>query len=253
MQAYGDSFAHIYNLRWGFFAERIAPKILSFYVNTNMGKSSKEVLDLCCGTGHLALILLQKGYRVTGLDLSPAMLEIAKEKNIEYIEQRQARFIEADAADFSLDQKFGLVVSTFDALNHLESFEALLSCFECVYDVTKDGGWFIFDLNTKLGLRRWSGAHFDNDDEELIIFTRGIFDEINEVAYTQISGFLRTESGLYERFDETVYNSIFNLAAVKDGLVDVGWKDIQFAHIDNLENPVQDPEELGRVFVLAQK
>jgi ubiquinone/menaquinone biosynthesis C-methylase UbiE len=38
------------------------------------------VLDLPCGTGRLAEVLLDAGHRVVGVDISPAMLEVAKRK-----------------------------------------------------------------------------------------------------------------------------------------------------------------------------
>jgi SAM-dependent methyltransferase len=41
----------------------------------------RTVLDLGCGTGSHALLLAAKGYSVTGVDLSPEMLAIAREKS----------------------------------------------------------------------------------------------------------------------------------------------------------------------------
>lgn len=39
-----------------------------------------DVLDLGCGTGSLSLLLAQRGHRVTGVDLSPNMVELARRK-----------------------------------------------------------------------------------------------------------------------------------------------------------------------------
>jgi demethylmenaquinone methyltransferase/2-methoxy-6-polyprenyl-1,4-benzoquinol methylase len=41
-------------------------------------QSGNRALDLCCGTGDLALALARRGAEVTGVDFSPAMLEIAE-------------------------------------------------------------------------------------------------------------------------------------------------------------------------------
>ena len=120
MQAYGRSFAYVYNKRWTGFAHRVAPLIAEFYASTGTGEARYPVLDLCCGTGQLALHFLEQGYRVTGLDLSEYMLQYASENASSYVESGQAQFVRADASEFSLDQQFGLVASTFDALNHLD-------------------------------------------------------------------------------------------------------------------------------------
>ena len=65
-----------------------------------------------------------------------------------------------DASDFTLGERFGLVVSTFDSLNHLENESALRKCFQCAHAVSN--GYFIFDLNTRNGLRRWNNIQVES-------------------------------------------------------------------------------------------
>lgn len=250
MQAYSKSFAKVYHLRWSGFARQVAPLILDFYAATPIGQENKTVLDLCCGTGHLAIHFLEKGYRVIGLDLSDHMLDYAREKARPYIESGQAAFIQGDASNFTLDERFGLVVSTYDALNHLDNEQALRRCFQCVYAVSD--GFFVFDLNTRYGLRRWNNIQVDDDDQMLII-SRGIYDGQSDKAWTKISGFLRLPDGFYERFDETVFNTVFAMDKVEKSLLDVGWKNVYFARIQDLRTPLEEPEKEGRVFIVASK
>ncbi|MBE0697995.1 MAG: class I SAM-dependent methyltransferase, partial [Anaerolineaceae bacterium] len=68
MQAYGSSFARVYNLRWTAFSTQVAPRIRTYYESTPFGRENQHMLDLCCGTGQLALHFLDHGYQVTGLD-----------------------------------------------------------------------------------------------------------------------------------------------------------------------------------------
>lgn len=251
MQAYSKGFAKVYNLRWSGFARQVAPLILDFYAATPIGRETKTVLDLCCGTGRLAVHFLEKEYRVVGLDLSDHMLHYARENARQYIETGQAAFIQGDASDLRLDERFGLVVSTFDALNHLENEQALRRCFQCVHAVCD--GYFIFDLNTRRGLRRWNSIQVDDSDDEVLIINRGFYDGESDKAWTKISGFLRLPDGLYERFDETVYNTVFEMEKVKGALLEVGWKNAYFARIQDLKTPLDEPEEEGRVFIVASK
>jgi SAM-dependent methyltransferase len=252
MQAYSRAFAHVYNKRWTGFSHRVAPLLLEFYANTSGGEAKDPVLDLCCGTGQLALHFLEKGYCVTGIDLSEHMLQYARENASAYVESGQARFVLADAADFALDQQFGLVTSIFDALNHLESEDALQACFRAVFAVLLDGGYFIFDLNTRAGLMRWNNIQID-DSEEAMIVTRGIYDGQGSRAYTRVSGFIRATNGQYDRFEETVYNTVFDMAWVRDALLQIGWRDVHLARHEALATPIAEPEEEGRVFFVARK
>ena len=155
---YTAAFARVYNLRWNAFARSLAPQIQALYEDMSVAQCSpgnKTLLDLCCGNGMLSQHFLQQGYRVIGLDLSDDMLHYARENNAETVQTGQARFVQGDAASFSFDERFGLVVSTYDALNHLPDGEALRSCFRCVSRVLLPGGLFVFDLNTREGLKRW--------------------------------------------------------------------------------------------------
>jgi SAM-dependent methyltransferase len=252
MQAYGRAFAHVYNKRWTGFAHRVGPLLLEFYANTTGGEAKQSVLDLCCGTGQLALHFLEQCFHVTGIDLSEHMLQYAGENASAYVETGQAQFVQADAADFSLDRQFGLIVSTFDALNHLESEEALLGCFRSVFAVLLDGGIFVFDLNTRAGLMRWNNIHID-DGEEAMIVTRGFFDGQGSRAYTRVSGFIRAANGQYDRFEETVYNTVFDMAWVRDALLQAGWRDVHVARLEALATPIAEPEKEDRVFFVARK
>lgn len=252
MQAYSRAFARVYNKRWTHFAHRVAPQIEDFYASTPTGETNRFVLDLCCGTGQLALHFLERGYFVTGIDLSAHMLQYATENASAYVENGQARFILADASKFALDDQFGLVVATFDALNHLESKQSLQQCFCSVSAVLAANGYFVFDLNTRAGLKGWNNIHVD-DSEEAMIITRGFYDGQCDRAYTRASGFFQVANGLYERFEETVFNTVFDMAWVEEALLESGWQRVHWARIDDLATPITEPEQEGRVFFVAQK
>ena len=251
MQAYGKGFAQIYNTKWAGFANQVAPAIMNFYASTPLGQKNKTVLDLCCGAGHLAKHFLEDGYRFVGVDLSEEMLKYARENAGRYLKSGQAKFLKADAGDFELDERFGLVVSTFDSLNHLENEQALENCFRCVYNVCE--GYFIFDLNTRKGLRNWNSIQVQDTHDDSVIITRGIYDGEGNKAWMKITGFAGLRNGLYERFDETVYNTVFEMARVKKTLLDIGWKKVHFARVKELSTPIKQPEEEPRIFIVACK
>lgn len=252
MQAYNKTFARVYNLRWGGFAQNVAPRIREYYDSLPIAASNRRVLDVCCGTGQMALHFLENGYRVTGIDLSEAMLRHARENTARFVETGQAQFIRANATSFALAQQFGLIVSIFDALNHLEDETALKSCFQCVSAALANGGVFIFDLNTRAGLDRWNGIHVD-DTREAMIVTRGLYEPTLGRAYTRLSGFICNPDGFYERFEETAFNTAFDMQQVREILLDAGWSHVHFARLPDLSAPIDEPEREGRVFFVASR
>jgi len=252
VQAYNAGFAHLYNSRWGGFAQSIAPNIRKFYEATPMGQTDRSVLDLCCGTGQCAVLFLEAGYHVVGIDSSEPMLSYAKENANRFLRFGQARFIQGDASNFVLDDRFGLVVSTFDAINHLENEHALKQCLQCVSHVLRKDGFFIFDLNTRQGLRQWNNITIDDTSDASLIITRGIYDGTGGKAWTKITGFMREANGLYSRSDLTAFNTVFDLEHVKSLLLESGWQEVYFALGQDLKTPISEPESQGRVFIVAK-
>jgi SAM-dependent methyltransferase len=247
---YNSGFAKVYNARWAGFANSVAPHIQEFYERKPISHQANSLLDICCGTGQLALHFLEAGYRVTGLDISPAMLSHAQANCQVYIESGKAHFASADAAGFMVDQTFGLAVSTYDALNHLPDLAALQGCFKSTYTALREGGWFIFDLNTRRGLRQWTGMSVQ-DMENLTLITRGV--DAGERMYTHITGFVLQEEGGYIRVDQTAFNTVFDLDVVTVALHEAGFLGTYCALIDDLDTPLENPEQVPRVFFVAQK
>ena len=81
-----------------------------------------RALDLCCGTGDIALALARRGVDVTGLDFSEPMLEIARRKNSKFKIQN-SKFIQGDAQQIPFpDASFDIVTVGY-GLRNLASVE----------------------------------------------------------------------------------------------------------------------------------
>jgi SAM-dependent methyltransferase len=115
-------------------------ELLRSLINT-YSTHAKTILELGCGTGTIMQGLIQD-YSVTGLDLSPTMLEVASQK------VPGATFIHADMSDFALETTFDAVLCVFDSINHLLNFDLWDKTFMLVHQHLNAGGLFVFDVNT---------------------------------------------------------------------------------------------------------
>jgi SAM-dependent methyltransferase len=108
------------------------------------GLHGSRLLDVGCGTGKSFLPLLERGYEVTACDISPAMVERARE----LVAGTGAEVLVADMRALPVLGCFDLVTSIDDAVNYLLSDEELRMAFEGVARNLRAGGLFAFDLNT---------------------------------------------------------------------------------------------------------
>ncbi len=106
----------------------------------------KDTLDLACGTGTVATLLARKGYRVTGVDRSAEMLQIAERKALDA--GVEVVFHQQDMTRLEMDGDFDLVLCLYDSLNHLLSLRELEATFAGVARALRPAGVFVFDLNT---------------------------------------------------------------------------------------------------------
>lgn len=73
---YGDDLAHVHHAGFGGFARAAAPGVLAMLRAAGIGRGL--VVDLGCGSGIWARALTDAGYDVLGVDVSPAMIGIAR-------------------------------------------------------------------------------------------------------------------------------------------------------------------------------
>ncbi len=244
------AWARYYRRHGTAFARSVAPGIRGFYEATRGERADRSLLDVCCGQGTLAKHFLEHGYRVTGIDLSEPMLAVARENLHEHLQAGRVRLVRADAASFSLDDRFGLATATFDSLNMLQSSAALESCFGCVRRALGDDGMFVFDLMTRRGFwRDYNSVWVADTDDELYVL-KSVYGG-GERAATRMTGFVRAEDGHWERFEEFRTPTLFPAPMVATALRKVGWSQVWVASIDDLGSALADPEELDRVWFVA--
>jgi len=112
----------------------------------------KRIIDIGCGTGGHSLRLSMKGYDVTGLDLSPAMLKIAREKD----KAANVRFIQGDMRKLNrlaFGKKFDAAICLGQTFSHLLTNKDVEAFLDGLCIVLKKNGLFIFNARNAKKIR----------------------------------------------------------------------------------------------------
>ena len=105
-------------------------------------RSAVTVLEVACGTADIIARLAAR-YQVSGLDISPGMLAVAREK----LPEGTPLYL-ADMSSFELEMTFDAIVCVYHGVNHLLDFSDWENFFDCVYRHLNGGGVLIFDIIT---------------------------------------------------------------------------------------------------------
>lgn len=119
-------------------------KWLAFSKRHLQGK--KEILELACGTGALAVAFAKEGYNVTALDLSEEMLMIASNRALEA--ETDIQFVAGDMLDLSEIGQYQAVTCFSDSLCYMKDEQEVQQVFDEVYQVLEEDGIFIFDVHS---------------------------------------------------------------------------------------------------------
>lgn len=179
-----------------------------------------EILDLCCGTGQLCARLSHRLFRVTGLDISAEMIRIAK------INAPAADFTVQDATQFSFDTQFDAVISMFDSINHILTYEKLVDCFTCVKSSLKPDGKFFFDVNNLTAFNNSWEDGFSAIDENSACIVKPLFDFLTNMSIYTITLF-SLEDGLWKRHDLKVHERYYTEAQIAEALATAGFFNIK--------------------------
>lgn len=200
-----SSFAELYD-----FINKDAFKPYSEYLVSAFEKADikvLEVLDLGCGTGGICAELADRGFDMIGLDISPEMLNFARERNF----GKNTLLLCQDMREFELYGTVQAVYSSFDCINYLTSDGDLDSIFALVHNYLESGGVFAFDVNTEYRYTEiFDGKSFVYEVEDDMGVWRNGYSAEERLCVFDVDIFSMEEDGSYYRTSESQVQRLYS-------------------------------------------
>lgn len=208
--------------------------------------ASGDLLDLGCGTGTFAVLLAKAGFAVTGIDSSPQMLRIARDKAARA--KVKAKFLDGDLRGFAARRQYAVAVALFDSVNYILSNRELEESLRQVHRALAPGGLFLFDINSVYALAEyWNGRLEVREDGGITSIWRHRYDAGNATAELQLTLFVPRGRG-YRRLMEVHRERAYELTEVEALLAKAGFARCEMFKHDTLEPPLANTT---RVMVAA--
>lgn len=206
------------------------------------------VVDLGCGTGTLTELLYAKGYDMIGVDASESMLNAAMEKKER--SGSEILYLQQDMRDLDLYSTVGTVISVCDSVNYILEEEELLNVFSLVNNYLYPGGIFLFDFNTDYKYREVIGdSTIAETKEDCSFIWDNFYDVEEEINEYDLTVFVREESGLFRRFQETHYQRGYTVGQMRGLIERAGMTVLEVMDVDTMETVRPESE---RVYMVAK-
>jgi 2-polyprenyl-3-methyl-5-hydroxy-6-metoxy-1,4-benzoquinol methylase len=172
------------------------------------------LLDLACGTGRMALRMAKLGYQVTGVDITPEMIDWARQKAAR--ERVSIEWVVADARTFRLQKQFPFIYmleNVFQFFLRREDQEAMLAR---VREHLLPEGCFLFETrnpnsrNLVVGRRPEPETFTLPDGGHLVITEQHSYDPMTQIQhYTRHLTFLYKTGQRKEKVLRTALRYVF--------------------------------------------
>ena len=157
------------------------------------------VCDVACGTGNFTIPLARRGYDMTGVDISEAMLNVAREK----AEGLDILFLNQSMTKIDLYGTMGAFLCMIDGINYVLSPKSLLRFFTKIKTCFMDkGAPFIFDISSEYKMKSVIGSNtFIHSDKDIFYTWQNRYIENKKLSDMFLTFFVK-DGDTYHRFEE---------------------------------------------------
>ena len=218
MTAYNEDLAYIHDLGYRDYALNSAPGILAILAQHHIHQGL--IVDLGCGSGLSAQEFTNAGYSVLGIDISEALIAIARTK-VSNAEFKVASLFKTDLpgchAVTSIGECFNYRFDVDQDSTHL------VKLFQRVFKALAPGGLFIFDIAEPNQVKSQHPQQSFNQARDWVVLVEKQEDHTTAQLTRRITTF-RKMGDVYRRSDEVHRLQLYSADAIATQLQQIGFR-----------------------------
>jgi len=214
-------------------------RFLEKIIRKHLGPRPRNILDIACGTGNYTFVFAKHGYNVTGIDVSDAMLKVARGKAGD---KENPRFYKMDMRQIRLKEQFDVATVLFGGFGYLEKEEDVGQFFVSVGKRLNRHGLLMFEFwqnsavlpasTGKSGMKSWDRA--ETDDLKIVRLNLSRYDPHTNVLDVKFDFYItdRKHRKLVDEFSETHKVKTYSISQMRGLLQQNGLKALAFYDVD---------------------
>jgi len=222
-------------------------------------RADDRLLDLACGTGVMAELLVKRGIPVVGVDRSTAMLAFARRrcgKNAQRDKDKgkpRSRFVVGDLTSFSVREPCAVATSCGDVMNHLPTAAVLRRVFKRIFSQLQPTGVLMFETTRRYCYEQyWTAQTYHLEGPAGDLTMECDWDPQRGIATANMICYANNKNGSYSKSETLLTEYHHTTATLRKALRDAGFRKI----VPALWSPWPDQHlepEMDRYFWTARR
>lgn len=198
---------------------------LEFYLS--YAKKGQRILEPMCGSGRFLVPFAERGYDITGVDLSEEMLDKLRRKRPE------AKAVRADLTEYEPGEKFDYIFIPSGSLSLLTGMSVCKAVLGKLKELLAEGGKLVFAVET-LGCRRPDDEDYQitasvktREGLDLLLKTKHFYDEETQTQFSPGIYELYREGELLQREEMDFQTHLYRFGEMEEYLREAGFSSVQ--------------------------
>lgn len=216
---------------------------LEFYLS--YAKKGEKILEALCGSGRFLVPFMNRGFNISGMDLSAEMLSKLKQK------APNAKVIQADILEYSSQEQYDYIFISSGSVSLFTNIELCTRILEKLKRMLVPNGKFVFAVDTVANKcandddYKVTASVKTKEGSELILKSKNYYDEQSQTQFSPgIYELYNDEGELLQKENMDFQTHLYKFGEMEQYLKEVGFTNVKTYSSFSKKNAVDEKCEM---------